>query len=701
MRPPTRRRVPALLAVAVLSAMLSAVASPSPPLATADNQHPPTGTPLCSAFGANPGFGTHACYNTTTHYNIRSFFQRFVSAPASGVCDLQTGLCRQTATSSCERPSQTGTCATPSGWSGNNYTHSQARGPYTHPVSSSVTYGCSPSRHRSGSGCHAHPLTPPSTYTPYCGTWSPHNGTINPAAQPTRGGNPNPPTPAHNSVDLGPCGTNPPTTTRRPSSTTTTTVPGTLPEVTVSGQTVDEGDGAADFTITLSSAATSAVTVDVATSDGTATAGSDYASVNRTVTIPTSRTTAIVSVTVTDDTADEPDETFTLTLSNPSNANLAATSSATATIRDDDPAAPAVPTNVRFDCTVSGGVFTLDASWGPPTAGASGYSVQMSSNPVAWHPTGQLHSGSGPATSMTATAPSAGDYYAVIWPYGVPSVGYGVQVQVSTQCMAMPDVSVSAASDKREGLALVFQVSLSAASTADVTVEVAAVGVTATEGVDYRAKRSTVTVPTGSMSVDVWVFTISDNDVELDETLQLVLSSPSGATLGTSSTATGRILDNDEPAVSLPVTALTVTEGSSVQVTATLDQAPVSPGSVRFTASGAVGGTGSCATGDDYSITGTTFTFTATTSASITLTACGDTDTTDETVTLALTTTGISGLELGTPTTVDVTIDDTTSTLTPQQQCVALHGPGWTPVLRPDGTPWTDSNGQIICAMPH
>ena len=530
----------------------------------------------------------------------------------------------------------------------------------------------------------------------------PHNGQIAPAGFPIGGGNPNPTLPAHNNVDLGPCGVNPPTTTRRPSSTTTTTVPGTLPEVTVSGQVVDEGDGAADFTITLSSAATSAVTVDVATSDGTATAGSDYASVNRTVTIPTSRTTAIVSVTVTDDTADEPDETFTLTLSNPSNANLAASATATATIRDDDPAAPAVPTNVVFECTSSGGVFTLDASWGPPTAGASGYSVQMSSNPVAWHPTGQLHSGSGPATSMTATAPSAGDYYAVIWPYGVPSVGYGVQVQVSTQCMAMPDVSVSAASDKREGLALVFQVSLSAASTADVTVEVAAVGVTATEGVDYRAKRSTVTVPTGSMSVDVWVFTISDNDVELDETLQLVLSSPSGATLGTSSTATGRILDNDEPAVSLPVTALTVTEGSSVQVTATLDQAPVSTGSVQFTASGAVGGASSCGVGDDYAVSGSLFSFAAgVTTASVTLTACGDTDAIDETVTLTLAATGISGLELGTPTTVDITIDDTTSTLTPQQQCEALHGPGWTPVLRPDGTPWTDSNGQIICAMPH
>ena len=44
--------------------------------------------------------------------------------------------------------------------------------------------------------------------------------------------------------------------------------------------------------------------------------------------------------------------------------------------------------------------------------------------------------------------------------------------------------------------------------------------------------------------------------------------------------------------------------------------------------------------------------------ASVTLRACPDDDTDDETVTLMLTTTGISGLRLGSPTTVVVTIAD-------------------------------------------
>ena len=52
------------------------------------------------------------------------------------------------------------------------------------------------------------------------------------------------------------------------------------------------------------------------------------------------------------------------------------------------------------------------------------------------------------------------------------------------------------------------------------------------------------------------------------------------------------------------------------------------------------------------------FVFTSTTTASVTLTACDDTDTDDETVTLSLTTNGITGLQLGSPTTVVVTITD-------------------------------------------
>ena len=99
---------------------------------------------------------------------------------------------------------------------------------------------------------------------------------------------------------------------------------------------VDEAAGSATFTVEVPAAVTSAVSVIVNTSNGTATAGSDYtAVVNRLVTIGVGSRSATVSVTILDDTTVETDETFTVTLSNATNATLG-TVTATGTIRDDD-----------------------------------------------------------------------------------------------------------------------------------------------------------------------------------------------------------------------------------------------------------------------------------------------------------------------------------------------------------------------------
>ena len=120
---------------------------------------------------------------------------------------------------------------------------------------------------------------------------------------------------------------------------------------------------------------------------------------------------------------------------------------------------------------------------------------------------------------------------------------------MSTECELLPEVSVIGAADVREGLALVFTVSLSAASASDVTVHATAVGVTATAGDDFLAHSHTATISAGSTSTDVRVFTIDDTAVEPDETLELALSAPSGALLGSPATAVGRILDDDAPLV--------------------------------------------------------------------------------------------------------------------------------------------------------
>lgn len=111
------------------------------------------------------------------------------------------------------------------------------------------------------------------------------------------------------------------------------------PGLSVADATVEEAVGAAaDFVVTLSRAASEAVTVDYATSDGTATAGSDYTETSGTLTFAPGDLSETVSVPVLADGVDEMDETFTLTLGNPSGGDAyLADDAATGTIESDDP----------------------------------------------------------------------------------------------------------------------------------------------------------------------------------------------------------------------------------------------------------------------------------------------------------------------------------------------------------------------------
>ena len=130
----------------------------------------------------------------------------------------------------------------------------------------------------------------------------------------------------------------------------------TLPSLSITDVSVPEGiqgtTAIATFTVTLSAAATSQVTVMAATSDGTATAGQDYTAASQTLTFPVGSTSQTFAVIVTGDNMQEPDETFSVTLSNPTGAALGAMSTATGTITDDD----APPSNFDIVVTFSGGL---------------------------------------------------------------------------------------------------------------------------------------------------------------------------------------------------------------------------------------------------------------------------------------------------------------------------------------------------------
>jgi len=113
------------------------------------------------------------------------------------------------------------------------------------------------------------------------------------------------------------------------------------PSLSIGNVTQNEGDSgttAFNFTVTLSATPTSDVTVQYATTDGSATvADNDYTATSGTLTFAANTTTLTqtIPVDVIGDTKNETDETFTVVLNNPVNATIAA-GTGTGTIKNDD-----------------------------------------------------------------------------------------------------------------------------------------------------------------------------------------------------------------------------------------------------------------------------------------------------------------------------------------------------------------------------
>jgi hypothetical protein len=111
-----------------------------------------------------------------------------------------------------------------------------------------------------------------------------------------------------------------------------------LPLVSIGNASVVEGNARArqlKLTVTLSKPSTKSVTVKYATKSGTATAGTDFVGRSGTVTIPAGGTSGVVTIEVKGDRSAEPQEAFTVKLTNPQRAALWRTTG-TATITSDD-----------------------------------------------------------------------------------------------------------------------------------------------------------------------------------------------------------------------------------------------------------------------------------------------------------------------------------------------------------------------------
>ena len=323
---------------------------------------------------------------------------------------------------------------------------------------------------------------------------------------------------------------------------------------------VAESAGEVVFTINLNRVDDEDVVVTYGTVDGTATAGSDYTAADSTVTIPKGAASATVTVAITGDTVVESDETFTLQILDDSrNRNLTYVAvplldgqgdgSATVTIIDDDttPTVSVADVEVneyvgtaRLRVTldrISAEAVTIDYATadGTATAGAD-YSAASGTLTVPAASTGA----SVDVTIIQDAAAESDETFTLglSSPVGA-TVADGSATVTIIDDDTTPEVSVADTRAKENQWHMPFWVSLSRASSRDVTVDYATADGTAVANSDYWPISGTLTIPAKSTGAPLTVQLIRDTVSESDETFTLGLSNPVGATIADgSATAT-------------------------------------------------------------------------------------------------------------------------------------------------------------------
>jgi hypothetical protein len=134
-----------------------------------------------------------------------------------------------------------------------------------------------------------------------------------------------------------------------------------LPRISIGNASVVEGNARArqvKLTVTLQRPSQEAISVSYATVSGTATAGSDFLAKSGVLTIPPGGTSGIVTIMVKGDRTAEPQETFTVRLTNPQNARLWRTTGIGTIINDDNPTVAPVRVSIGSASVVEGDVGT-------------------------------------------------------------------------------------------------------------------------------------------------------------------------------------------------------------------------------------------------------------------------------------------------------------------------------------------------------
>ncbi|HEX6899001.1 MAG TPA: Calx-beta domain-containing protein [Thermoanaerobaculia bacterium] len=467
----------------------------------------------------------------------------------------------------------------------------------------------------------------------------------------------------------------------------------------VNDPSVTEGDsGTANltFTISLSGASAQTVTVDFQTvAGGTATAGTDYQAVTATpVTFAAGETSKTVTVLINGDMIDEVDETVFASLTNAAGAPVG-DASGVGTIVDDDTSNITigdVTVNPEGNSGTATATLTVTLSKANSRtvtvdyATANGTATTAGNDYVAASGTLTFAAGETSKTfSVTVNGDTIDEDNETILVNLTNAANATITDAQGVITITDDDTSAISVSDatRLEGNSgnsnMVFTISLSTTNSRTVTVQFQTVaGGTATAGTDYQSvAATTVTFLAGETSKTVNVPVVGDTIDEVDETVNVSLTSPTNAPLGDAS-GVGTIQDDDN--ASLVINDPSVNEGDSgtVNMVFTLSLGVATDHTVTVTFQTAALGTATAGV-DFQSVAATTVTFLAgETTKTVNVPVIGDLiDEMNETV--AATLTNAAGAPLGDGNGTGTIVDNDTANMTINDVSVQEPTSGTTP----------------------
>ena len=374
------------------------------------------------------------------------------------------------------------------------------------------------------------------------------------------------------------------------------------------------------FTVTLSSASSQTVTVNYATSNGTATAGSDYTATSNTLTFSPGQTSEQVYVPILGDYVIEGDETFTMTLSGAWNATIG-TATATATILNDDVAGTITLSSSTYSVNENAGTVTVTVNRSGGLASGVGVNYATSNGTATAgsdfiSTSGTLTFGGG-ETSKTFTVTILDDAVyegsetfnvALSGQTGGATLGSPSSATVTILDNETPppgsvQFSSSTYSVNENGGTVTITATRTGGSYGSASVNYATANGTATAGSDYTTKSGTLNWADGDAASKTFTVTIIDDAVyEGSETFAVNLSGATGVSLGSPATATVTIVDNEAPDTTPDPFTFTAQTGAALNATAT---------SNTITVSGINAAASISITGGTYSVNGGSYTSSA------------------------------------------------------------------------------------------